>query len=117
MLSKSTAPGSRTAAAPAAGGGGAAAAAQPHQFSRTRLIQAASAMAMCSSPQVGMNNNGVNLEKQTVSSAAECCDRCLAVPGCKGYTLLEGGDCWLKSKLDPLVSDQSATSGSVGNEP
>jgi len=67
----------------------------------------------------GQNNNGVNLESaaRTTTSAEDCCSQCSGAAGCKGYTWVHNGECWLKSELGSLTADDFVTSGTLNDQP
>merc|ERR1711862_385580 len=51
----------------------------------------------------GMNNDGVNIyaKADAVTSADECCSRCIAEDGCVGFTYRhDNKECWLKSAVE-----------------
>lgn len=63
----------------------------------------------------GQNNNGVNMESsaRSTSSPSQCCDLCKDAQGCVGYThVTANNECWLKSSLGSLTSDDQVNSGS-----
>jgi len=73
-----------------------------------------SSSASCGVPEEGMNNRGTNIKSVSASDAASCCNECLKVAECTGYTLVkDSGECWLKSMVEAPESDGSAISGSV----
>merc|ERR1712150_263112 len=71
----------------------------------------------CGAPQEGMNNRGTNIKSVSSSDAASCCNECLRVAECTGYTLVKDtGACWLKSNVESPVYDASTISGSVSRQ-
>lgn len=60
---------------------------------------------MCDSPQSGRDLHAENLKSVNNRPLDSCCDECLKTAGCTGYAWndFEGGTCWLKSGVGPLV--------------
>nr|AIG55792.1 secreted protein [Achlya hypogyna] len=78
-------------------------------------VSAVRSTATCSATQANTDYYGNDMSRHPVSGDANaqatfCCGKCTATSGCAGYTI-NGGFCYLKSKIETSYWSPSAVSG------